>query len=117
MELATRLDRPRRLRQLVGGARAHTLVAPEFLCHAHTVDTQRFALCVASGQPHATGMLLWTRLAGSKLPKRVELAKLQPASDLPRTDPSDRQLWSSELLWRSIETGPTADCRPARLFA
>lgn len=55
---------------LGGGA---LLGAPVFLRHARAADADRFALGVASGQPRAYGMVLWTRLMGDDLPARVEV--------------------------------------------
>ena len=48
--------------------------APVFVRHATAADLQRFELGVASGQPHAHGMVLWTRLIGPDLPLRVDVA-------------------------------------------
>lgn len=55
---------------LVLGAAA---LAPAFVRHARAGDVPRFALGVASGQPHAHGMVLWTRLTGADLPERVNV--------------------------------------------
>ena len=60
-------------RQLLGGATAACL-APAFVRHARAADTPRFALGIASGQPHAAGMVLWTRLGGPDLPALVDVA-------------------------------------------
>ena len=43
-------------------------LAPAFVRHARAADVPRFALGIASGQPHAQGMVLWTRLSGDDLP-------------------------------------------------
>jgi len=45
--------------------------APWFIRHARAADVPRFALGVASGQPRADGLVLWTRLTGADLPPRV----------------------------------------------
>jgi alkaline phosphatase D len=37
-------------------------LAPAWVRHARAADTPRFALGIASGQPQAQGMVLWTRL-------------------------------------------------------
>ena len=60
-------------RHLLGLAAAGAL-APVFLRHAGAADVQRFALGVASGQPQAQGMVLWTRLMGPGLPELVEVS-------------------------------------------
>ena len=53
------------------GAVAATVGLP-FLANAPArADSARFAQGIASGQPHATGMVLWTRLTGAGLGERV----------------------------------------------
>ena len=47
--------------------------APWFLRHATAADVQRFSLGVASGQPTANGMVLWTMLTGADLPASTEV--------------------------------------------
>jgi alkaline phosphatase D len=47
--------------------------APWFLRHAMAADTPRFGLGVASGQPTAAGMVLWTMLTGPDLPASAEV--------------------------------------------
>ena len=54
-------------------AAAGTL-APAFVRYARAADLPRFHLGVASGQPHATGMVLWTRLSGPGLPPQLDVA-------------------------------------------
>ncbi len=65
----TRLPAPNR-RRLLQGSAALTF-APWLLRHANAADVPRFSLGIASGQPHASGMVLWTRLTGAGLPKQV----------------------------------------------
>ena len=60
-------------RQLLALAAASSL-APAFVRHARAADVPRFALGIASGQPHAQGMVLWTRLSGAELPAQVAVA-------------------------------------------
>ena len=60
---------PTTRRQLLQGSAAF-LMAPGLLRHVRA-DVPRFALGVASGQPHAHGMVLWTRLSGTGLPEHV----------------------------------------------
>jgi alkaline phosphatase D len=57
-----------RRRLLLGAA---GVAAPAFLRHARAADEGRFDLGIASGQPHAQGMVLWTRLTGRELPDSV----------------------------------------------
>jgi len=68
----TRPHRPMRptRRMLLQGSTALTF-APWLLRHANAADVPRFSLGIASGQPHASGMVLWTRLTGAGLPERV----------------------------------------------
>ena len=47
--------------------------APSFLRHARATDTPRFALGIASGQPQARGVVLWTMLTGADLPRQAEV--------------------------------------------
>ncbi|MEO6362941.1 MAG: alkaline phosphatase D family protein [Caldimonas sp.] len=56
---------PRR-RFLRGAAAASA--APWLSALPSYADERRFALGIASGQPHARGMVLWTRLTGAALP-------------------------------------------------
>ena len=48
--------------------------APLFMRHARAADVPRFGLGVASGQPHAGGMVLWTMLTGADLPRSADVA-------------------------------------------
>ncbi|MFN7725320.1 MAG: alkaline phosphatase D family protein [Rubrivivax sp.] len=52
-------------------------LAPAFMRHARAADAPLFTLGVASGQPHAQGMVLWTRLMapvdGPPLPTEVSV--------------------------------------------
>jgi alkaline phosphatase D len=47
--------------------------APWFVRHARAADAPRFELGVASGQPRADGVVLWTRLVGAGLAPQVEV--------------------------------------------
>ncbi len=47
------------------------LAAPLFVRHARAADGPRFALGIASGQPQAGSLVLWTRLSGLDLPAQV----------------------------------------------
>jgi alkaline phosphatase D len=48
--------------------------APLFIGHARAADVPRFALGLASGQPQATGVVLWTMLTGPDLPSEVSVS-------------------------------------------
>jgi alkaline phosphatase D len=66
----------------LGGA----LALPAWVRHARAADVQRFALGVASGQPRAQSLVLWTRLTGADLPAEVpvrwELARNEGFTDI-----------------------------------
>jgi alkaline phosphatase D len=70
----------------MGGALAGALALPPFVRHARAADVQRFALGVASGQPRAQAVVLWTRLTGADLPAEVpvrwELSRNDAFSDI-----------------------------------
>lgn len=59
---------------------------PLFIRDARAADTPRFALGVASGQPRAHSLVLWTRLTGpdlpAELPVRWELARDEAFTDM-----------------------------------
>ena len=57
-------------RALLQGVGALTF-APWLARGARAADAARFALGIASGQPRADGMVLWTRLTGPDLPDRT----------------------------------------------
>jgi len=57
-------------RTLLRGSAA-LITAPALLRHALAADAPRFALGIASGQPRADGMVLWTMLTGAGLPERT----------------------------------------------
>jgi alkaline phosphatase D len=59
-------------RRLLAAALA-TGAMPAFLRHARAADVPRFALGIASGQPTAQGMVLWTMLTGADLPPLSEV--------------------------------------------
>lgn len=61
---------PLHRRQLLALGSA-ALAAPTFLRHVRAADVPRFALGVASGQPLADRLVLWTRLTGPALPPAV----------------------------------------------
>lgn len=50
---------------------AALIALPAWLRHAGAADVPRFALGVASGQPRADGIVLWTMLTGAGLSERV----------------------------------------------
>ena len=85
---ARRLSRDRRGGRLIESLRRRRLVAgaaavaalPWFVRGAHGADVGRFSLGIASGQPRADGMVLWTRLTGDSLGER-ETVRWEVAAD------------------------------------
>ncbi|MCW5661343.1 MAG: alkaline phosphatase D family protein [Burkholderiaceae bacterium] len=67
-------------------ALAGALALPPFVPHARAADVPRFALGVASGQPRAHSVVLWTRLMGADLPAQVpvrwELSRNESFGDI-----------------------------------
>src|SRR5215207_9169182 len=57
-------------RRFLSGAAA-VVAAPWLASGPRAADVPRFALGVASGQPRADTVVLWTRLMGEALPERV----------------------------------------------
>src|SRR4029453_16777170 len=57
-------------RRFLSGAAA-VVAAPWLAGGARAADVQRFSLGVASGQPRADRVVLWTRVMGDALPERI----------------------------------------------
>jgi len=68
----------RRLLLAATGAPALATFTPfaPFVRHARAADVERFALGIASGQPQARTVVLWTRLTGPDLPAEVPVSWL-----------------------------------------
>ena len=64
---------PSARRRLLLRGGAALLATPWLASGPRAADTDRFSLGVASGQPRADGMVLWTRLMGSDLPEVVDV--------------------------------------------
>lgn len=80
--------------------------APAFVRHARAADVERFTLGVASGQPRADGMVLWTRLTGAGLPERV-VVHWEVADDERFTRVVARGEESAEAAWaHSVHAEP-----------
>ena len=77
-------------RRALLNAGAAVVSAPWLLRHARAADVPRdvprFDLGIASGQPHASGMVLWTKLTGAGLPEHAvvhwELARDEGFHDI-----------------------------------
>jgi alkaline phosphatase D len=92
----------RHSRRLLLQGSAAFIAAPSLLRHAYAADVPRFSLGIASGQPHASGMVLWTRLTGAGLPERVpvhwELARDEGFADIvARGDEIAEANWSHSV--------------------
>src|SRR5215207_9841509 len=110
-----RLERPAlRRRSLLWGAGALAL-APSLLSGARAADVPRFTLGIASGQPRADGMVLWTRLMGGDLPERVEV-RWEVAEDERFERIAARGNEVAEAAWaHSVHAEPTG-LAPARWY-
>lgn len=99
-----RNDLTRRRTLLQGGA-ALTF-APWLLRHALAADVPRFSLGIASGQPRADGVVLWTRLTGAGLPERVTV-QWEIAHDEAFRDIAARGEETAEAAWaHSVHAEP-----------
>ena len=109
-----RLPAPNRRRLLLQGSAALTF-APWLLRHANAADVPRFSLGIASGQPHASGMVLWTRLTGAGLPERVtvhwELARDEAFKDIVAQGDE-----AAEAGWAHSVHAEPAGLAPARWY-
>jgi len=103
-----------RRRQLLQGSSA--LVAmPALLRHALAASTPRFALGIASGQPRANSVVLWTMLTGAGLPERVTV-QWEIAFDEAFTRIAARGEESAELAWSHSVHAEPAGLEPARWY-
>jgi len=101
-------------RTLLQGSAA-LIAAPALLRHALAADAPRFALGIASGQPHASGVVLWTMLTGAGLPERVPVS-WELAHDEAFTRIAARGEETAELAWaHSVHAEPTG-LEPARWY-
>ena len=103
-----------RRRVLLQGATALTF-APWLLRHARAADLPRFALGVASGQPRADGLVLWTRLTGAGLPERVTV-HWEIARDEAFTDIAARGEETAEATWAHSVHAEPAGLAPERWY-
>ena len=101
-------------RTVLHGAAA-CIVAPWFVRHALAADVPRFALGIASGQPHASGMVLWTRLTGDNLPERVPV-QWELARDEAFTDIAARGEEQAEADWAHSVHAEPLGLEPARWY-
>ena len=88
---------------------------PAFVRHARAADVPRFALGVASGQPQAHTMVLWTMLTGPNLPQRVEV-QWELAHDEAFTRIAARGSEVAETAWAHSVHAEPLDLDPARWY-
>ncbi|HEV7574735.1 MAG TPA: alkaline phosphatase D family protein [Caldimonas sp.] len=101
-------------RRFLSGAAA--VVASPWLASApRAADVPRFALGIASGQPRADGMVLWTRLMGEALPERVPV-RWEVAADerFQRVVASGQE--AAEAAWAHSVHAEPAGLEPARWY-
>jgi alkaline phosphatase D len=101
-------------RVLLQGSAALTF-APWLLRHASAADVPRFSLGIASGQPHSSGMVLWTRLTGAGLPQRVPV-EWELARDERFQDIVARGAEVAEADWSHSVHAEPAGLEPGRWF-
>ncbi|MEP7099652.1 MAG: alkaline phosphatase D family protein [Burkholderiales bacterium] len=101
-------------RKLLQGAAALTF-APALLRHARADDAPRFALGVASGQPRADGIVLWTKLTGAGLPERSTV-EWEIARDEAFKDIAARGEEIAEAGWAHSVHAEPAGLAPARWY-
>jgi len=109
------MDKSAGARRLLLHGAAALVFAPALLTRARAADVLRFGLGVASGQPRADGMVLWTRVTGAALPERVEV-RWQVADDEAFTRPVASGIETAEAAWaHSVHAEPNG-LAPARWY-
>ena len=106
---------PRSRRRLLLQGGAALTFAPWLLRHALAADVPRFALGIASGQPRADGVVLWTRLTGAGLPERATV-QWEVARDEAFTDIAARGEETAEATWAHSVHAEPAGLAPARWY-
>ncbi|MGZ5250266.1 MAG: alkaline phosphatase D family protein [Caldimonas sp.] len=101
-------------RRFVAGAAAFT-VAPWLGSLARGADAARFSLGIASGQPRADGMVLWTRLNGDGLQER-ETVRWEMAADEKFQRIVARGEEIAEAAWAHSVHAEPAGLEPARWY-
>ena len=103
-------------RTLLRGGAALIATPPALLRHALGADTApRFALGIASGQPRANSVVLWTMLTGAGLPERVTV-HWEIAFDEAFTRIAARGEEAAELAWAHSVHAEPAGLEPARWY-
>ena len=102
-----------RRRLLQGGSAL--IAVPALLRHALAADAPRFALGIASGQPRANSVVLWTMLTGAGLSERVTV-QWEIAFDEAFTRIAARGEETAELGWAHSVHAEPAGLEPARWY-
>ncbi|MDT7837753.1 alkaline phosphatase D family protein [Aquabacterium sp. OR-4] len=105
-------------RALLAAGTTLGLSAPLFVRHALAVtaaDVPRFALGVASGQPRASSLVLWTRLTGLDLPPQAPV-QWELAHDEAFTQIAARGTELAEAAWAHSVHAEPAGLAPGRWY-
>ena len=94
---------------------AACIATPWLVGHARAADLPRFALGVASGQPSASGMVLWTMLTGSNLPAQVPV-QWELARDEAFTDIAARGEEVADATWAHSVHAEPSGLEPGRWY-
>jgi alkaline phosphatase D len=101
-------------RRFLSGAAA-VVAAPWLASGPRAADVPRFALGVASGQPRADTVVLWTRLMGEALPERVPV-RWELADDERFERVVARGEESAEAAWAHSVHAEPAGLEPGRWY-
>jgi len=101
-------------RRFLSGAAA-ALAAPWLAGGARGADVDRFALGIASGQPRADGVVLWTRITGDALGERIAV-QWEVASDERFADVVARGDEVAEAAWAHSVHAEAAGLAPGRWY-
>ena len=96
-------------------ASAAISLAPALLRFAHAADVPRFALGIASGQPRADGMVLWTRVTGADLPEQVEV-RWELARDEAFQDIAAKGIETAQAAWAHSVHAEPSGLAPGRRY-
>jgi len=94
---------------------AAVVASPWIASEPRAADVARFSLGVASGQPRADGMVLWTRLTGGDLSPR-ETVRWELADDEAFTRVVARGEETAEVAWAHSVHAEPAGLEPARWY-
>ena len=96
-------------------ASAAIALAPALLRFARAADVPRFALGVASGQPRADGMVLWTRVTGADLAEQVEV-RWELARDEAFQDIAAKGIETAQAAWAHSVHAEPSGLAPGRRY-